>query len=98
MMIKRKPAFQTAAKVRIRFLPGSPLCQWQQPRQLVASRQFFQQKVRQRCGGFANNKAWMIAALQQNDGAYKSSGNHRHERTAETAANDRDVQISTHSS
>src|SRR5205807_2587390 len=97
MMIKRKPALQTAANVRIHLLPGSPLCQRQQPRQLVASRQFFQQKVRQRCGGFANNKARMLAALQQNDGASKSSGNHRHERAAETGANDRDVKVHVHS-
>jgi len=97
MMVKREAAFQAAGNLRICLLPRPPFGQWQQPRQIVSARQLLQQKVRQRRGGFTNDKPRMPAALQQNDRTAKSPGNHRHERTAKARTNDRDVKIGVHS-
>ena len=48
MLIKRKTALQSAGDLRIGLLPASPLGQWQQTRQIVSQRQFFEQQVGQR--------------------------------------------------
>ena len=78
------------------LLPRSPLGQRRDLGQIVATRQFFEQQVRQRRRGFADGKARMFPAFEHHDGASEASRDHRHQRAAKARADHSDVEVGVH--
>ena len=62
-----EPALEPAADLRMMTLPRAPLRERPDARQPIPIRQLFQQQVRQRRRGLADDEPWMPAAFEQHD-------------------------------
>ena len=82
VVIESEAAFEAACHVRIFLLPTPPFGKWRNARQVVASRQIFQQNVGQRRGRFADGEARVLVFFEQDYRVAQLVSNHGEQAAA----------------
>ena len=96
VMAEGKAALEPTGDLRMRSLPGAPLDEGQQSRQIVAAREVFEQQIGERRRGFADGKPRMAVALEQQHRESESPGDQGQQRTGKTRAGYCDVKVTVH--
>ena len=88
-----EPAFETAGDLRALPLPGAPLRERPDARQIVAIGDLLDQQVGERRGRFADGEPGMTSALDERDAHPATPQRQRGQRPGESGADDGDVDV-----
>ncbi len=92
----RETAFQAADYVGIMALPRAVCRQWNQSWQIVTFGQLFNDQIHERRGRFADRKARMRAAFDEDHRQPEAPRDHCQQRRAEARADDCHIEIASH--
>src|SRR6185436_14396046 len=96
MVKEGETALQPARDFGMGGLPRSPFCERTNCWQVIAVAQFFENKIGQRRGRFADDEPWMLSLFEQHDRAAELARNHGRERAGKAGTDYRDVECADH--